>query len=167
LFHEIHLPIGAIVVSSNLSNGPLLDEVAAAGLWFQARKTRPIWARRLDAPQRVRTLEGDEDVPAGTFLCRGEAGDIWPQSAERLSTKYCATDEVAADGWTKYVPNPDAQGVWAARVDRPFEVQASWGKLSGKPGDYLVKDFEYGGVPYPADVWIVDAKLFNATYEAV
>jgi len=152
---------------SNSPNGDLLEEVAAAGAWFRARKTRPIWARRVETPERVRTLEADEDVPAGSYVCRGEAGDIWPQSSERLAAKYAATDEVSADGWTKYLPNPDSEGVWAARVDRPFEVRSSWGRLSGKPGDYVVKDFDQGAVPYPADVWIVDAKLFAATYEAV
>jgi hypothetical protein len=147
-------------------NRELLDEVKAAGLWFRAKKTRPIWARRLDEPQRVRTLEGDEEVPAGAYLCRGEAGDVWPQTAERLLSKYVAVHETTTDGWQKYEPRPDSAGVWAARIGHPFEVQAAWGRLQGKPGDYLVKDFSDGDQPYPADVWIVDAKLFAATYEA-
>jgi hypothetical protein len=153
--------------SSPAANSALLDEVHAAALWFHAKKTRPIWARRLDQPERVKTLEGEEDVPAGNVLCRGEAGDIWPQSAERLEAKYVATDEVSADGWRKHLPHPDNTGVMAARIDHPFAVAAKWGELQGKPGDYLVKNYDDRDTPYPDDVWIVDANLFQATYERV
>ncbi len=57
--------------------------------------------------------------------------------------------------------------VLAVSLGRPFEVQATWGKLQGKAGDYLVKDFEDRDTLYPSDVWIVDQKLFAATYEPV
>jgi hypothetical protein len=149
------------------ANRDLLDQVNAAGLWFHARKTRPIWARRLEQAERVTTLEGEEDVPAGTYLCRGEAGDLWPQTAERLEAKYLATDEVSADGWRKHLPHPDNTGVMAAGIDGAFAVTAQWGKLTGKPGDYLVKNYDDRDAPYPDDVWIVDASLFEATYERV
>jgi hypothetical protein len=119
----------------------------------------------LDAPQRVRTLEGDEEVPAGSYLCRGEAGDLWPQAVEKLLSRYVATSEATPDGWRKYEPKPDSAGVLAAKIEHPFEVQSAWGRLQGKPGDLLVKDFADRDVSYPADVWIVDAQLFAATYE--
>jgi hypothetical protein len=146
-------------------NRALLDEVNAAGLWFRAKKTRPIWARRVDVPQQVRTPEGREEAPAGSYLCRGESGDVWPQAAERLFATYLPTGDVTADGWRQFAPRPDGHGVWAARVDHPFEVLSAWGRLRGKPGDYLVKDFAGGDAPYPTDVWIVDAHLFAETYE--
>ncbi|MBL8830510.1 MAG: hypothetical protein JNM18_26285 [Planctomycetaceae bacterium] len=152
-------------MSSSSPNANLLAEVNQARLWFRARKTRPIWARLLAVPQTVKTLEGPETVPAGTYLCRGEAGDIWPQTAERLLTKYVATSTLSADGWQQYQPQPDAQGVWAAQIGHPFTVHAAWGKLNGKPGDFLVKDFSDGETEYPADVWVVEEKLFAATYE--
>ncbi len=152
--------------SDNSSNAELLDEVNASGGWFHARKTRPIWAREVIQPQQIETLEGVEDVPRGAFLCRGEAGDVWPQAAERLYEKYEATHEVD-DDWRKYVPHADSQGVLAARIDRPFSVETSWGTLQGKPGDYLVKNDEDRDVDHPADVWIVDRRLFQATYETV
>ena len=148
-------------------NHRLLDEVNAAKLWFHAKKTRPIWARQLPQAERVRTLEGDEEVPAGQFVCRGEAGDIWPQTPERLIAKYEANDEVSTDGWRKYSPRPDNQGVLAAQIAHAFTVQAKWGQLTGKPGDILVKNFDDRDLPYPADVWIVDHALFQATYETV
>lgn len=52
-------------------------------------------------------------------------------------------------------------------VFRVFSVIAQWGTLTGKPGDYLVKDFFDREVAYPEDIWIVDAQLFDATYEIV
>lgn len=152
------------VVSANQS---LLDEANAAGKWFHAKKTRPIWARRLDAEQVVQTLEGEERVAAGHYLCKGEAGDVWPQTEQTLQERYIATDEVHADGWRKYLPHPDAQGVLATPIEHPFEVQATWGRLTGKAGDFLVKKHQDRETTYPADVWIVDQTLFRQTYEPV
>ncbi len=148
-------------------NKALLDEANAAGRWFHAKKSRPIWARRLEAAQSVKTLEGEEQVDAGHYLCKGEAGDIWPQTEQDLHERYTATDEVAAGGWRKYQPHPDAQGVLATQIDHPFEVQATWGQLTGKPGDFLLKNFRDRDTAYPADVWIVDQTLFGQTYESV
>lgn len=158
-------PISARETES--ANKTLLDEVNAAGGWFHAKKARPIWARRLEADQTVQTLEGVEQVAAGHYLCRGEAGDIWPQTEKDLNKRYTATEEVDGDGWRKYRPHPDAQGVLATQIDHAFEVQATWGQLTGKPGDYLVKNFQDRDTAYPADVWIVDQTLFRQTYESV
>ena len=154
-------------------NKTLLDEANAAGQWFHAKKTRPIWAKELEADQTVKTLEGEEQVAAGNYLCKGEAGDLWPQTAEELFKRYTATYEVGThevaddDGWRKYQPRPDAQGVLATRIAHPFEVHAAWGKLTGKPGDFLVKNFQDRETAYPADMWIVDQTLFRQTYESV
>jgi hypothetical protein len=149
------------------ANRPLLDEMAAGRRWFHARKTRPIWVKQLTAAQRVNTLEGEEDVPAGTFLCRGEAGDLWPQAQERLEAKYEAAGEPDTDGWRKYVPRPDNEGVMAAQVDHEFAIEAEWGTLQGKPGDYVLKNYSDRDVAAPDDVWVVDQGLFKATYAPV
>jgi hypothetical protein len=149
------------------ANQALLKEVDAAKLWFHAKKTRPIWVRRLEKTESVKTLEGDEEVPAGNYLCRGEAGDIWPQNEERLNAKYVITDETDEQGWRKCLSKPDAAGVMAAQVPHEFQVHAKWGLLSGKPGDYVVKNYEDRDVAEPQDVWIVDRELFRATYEKV
>lgn len=151
---------------ADLSNRVLLDEANAAGTWFHARKTRPIWAKRLESAQTVKTLEGDEQVAAGHFLCHGEAGDIWPQTEKDLNRRYQTTDEVDANGWQKYQPYADAEGFMATQIDHPFSVKASWGKLTGKTGDYLLKNFRDRDTAYPDDVWIVDLTLFRQTYEA-
>jgi hypothetical protein len=152
---------------AELNNVALLDEANSGGQWVHAKKTRPIWAKRLELAQTVKTLEGEERVSPGHYLCRGEAGDIWPQTEETLIERYIATDEVKSDGWRKYEPHPDAEGVLAVQFDHAFEVQASWGKLTGKPGDFLVKSFQDRETRYPNDVWIVDQSLFWQTYESV
>lgn len=152
---------------SESPNKALFDEANASGQWFHAKKTRPIWARRLEAAQTVKTLEGEEQVAAGHYLCKGEAGDIWPQTEQTLNKRYTATNEITADGWRKYQPHPDAQGVLATQIDHLFEVHATWGKLTGKPGDFLVKNFQDRETAYATDVWIVDQTLFRQTYETV
>jgi len=146
-------------------NQVLLDEANAAGAWFHAKKTQPIWVKMIERDQVVRTLEGEENVKAGHCLCRGEAGDIWPQTADQLASRYIPTEDVDAAGWRKHTPRPDAQGVLAAVIGHPFTVVTTWGSLKGKPGDFLVKNFGDRDTLYPADVWIVDARLFGATYE--
>ena len=149
------------------ANVGLLDEINRAQAWFLAKKTRPIWAKKVQQDQTVKTLEGEESIRAGDYLCRGEAGDVWPQKAESLEAKYKPTDTIDDDGWRKYEPDPDDQGVLAAQVAHPFAVQATWGRLSGKAGDYVVKNFDDKNTDYPQDVWIVDQDLFHATYERV
>lgn len=153
--------------SKVILNQHVLDEANAAAKWSHAKKTRPIWAKRLESAQTVTTLEGEEQVEAGHYLCRGEAGDIWPQTEKDLTRRYQATDEVDADGWRKYQPNADAEGVMATQIDHPFSVTTSWGTLSGKPGDYLLKNWHDKDTAYPVDVWIVDQTLFQQTYESV
>lgn len=148
-------------------NQTLLDEINAAQAWFHARKTRAIWARRLDQDHVIDTLEGQVPARAGDYLCRGAAGELWPQKAKSLEERYVSTDVRDAQGWRQYQPRPDAEGVLAAQVKHAFTVVATFGRLSGKAGDYVVKKFSDRHVAYPEDVWIVDQSLFNATYEAV
>eukprot|EP01031_Cornospumella_fuschlensis_P052839 gene52839-64563_t len=97
--------------SSNRSmanpNQALLDQVNAATLWQHVRKTRAVWARELTAAATVVTWEGPVQAKAGDFLCRGEAGEKWPQSAAAFAKRYVATEEVDGEGWRKFVPKPD------------------------------------------------------------
>ena len=55
----------------------------------------------------------------------------------------------------------------ATQIDHPFEVQATWGKLSGKPGDFLLKNFSDRKTTYPDELWNVDQRLFQQTYVTV
>ena len=55
----------------------------------------------------------------------------------------------------------------AAQVPHSFQVQTKWGLLTGKEGDFLVKNYEDRDNDAPEDVWIVDQTLFEATYVRV
>jgi hypothetical protein len=152
---------------SRSPNAEILDEVADAKLWFHAKRVRPIWAKVLDNDQTVDTIEGPTQGKAGDYLCRGEAGEFWAQSAKQIAERYEKTDEVDPEGWRKYSPRPDNLGVMAAQVNHVFSVHAKWGVLAGKPGAYILKSFTDREVSYPDDVWVVDQKLFQLTYRAV
>jgi hypothetical protein len=145
-------------------NAAILDKVNASRFWFHAKKTAPLWAKQLDEDETIKSLEGEVTAKAGDFLCRGAAGEFWPQSAERLREKYNPTDDVDADGFRKFLPNSE---VMAAQVDRPFQVKTSWGDLQGKAGDFILKSFDDRDVEYPDNVWIVDKQLFADTYKGV
>jgi len=147
------------------SNRQILDEINQIGRWFRARKARPIWAKRAEIDQTIDTLEDAEQVQHGDYVCRGEDGERWPQSAERLEAKYVATNETDSEGLRKYIPTPDTEGVMAAQVHHAFTVHTNWGVLSGKAGDYIVKNASERDTDYPRDVWIVDQTLFRSTYE--
>lgn len=149
------------------ANSALLEEVTVAGAWFRAKKVRPIWAKLVDTDQTVATLEGREQVKAGDFLCRGEIGEVWPQSADKLTSRYAATEEIDTEGWRKYMPHTNAAGVMAAQIDHAFTVHTERGDLKGKPGDYLLRNFTDRDVESPSDLWIVDQKLFDVTYGRV
>jgi hypothetical protein len=153
--------------SSTSPNSALLAEANQAGSWFHAKKVRPIRARLLEQDETIQTLEGPVEARAGDYLCRGEAGEPWPQSAKSLHERYVETDEIDDKGWRQFTPRPDAEGVLAAQIDHSFTVQATWGRLTGKAGDYVLKKFADRDLTDPKDVWIVDAKLFQATYAPV
>ena len=161
------LPLGQWATSDRMpANREILDEVNRAGSWFRAKKSRPIWVRRVLEDQTLETLEGVERVRQGDYVCRGENGDVWPQSAAELERKYRATATVDADGWQMYEPHPDNQGVLAAQIDHSFTVVSLWGNLHGKQGDFIVKNYHEKDTDYPEDVWIVDQDLFRSTYSA-
>ena len=146
------------------NNQALLDEVNATGRWFHAKKTRPIWVQEIKEARKVKTLEGEETVQPGHFLCRGEAGDIWPQKKADLEKKYVATEEDSPDGWRKYLPRPDAEGVMAAEVGHPFVVCAKWGELRGKAGDFLIKNYtDKGRTILPTCGWWTRSYLGKPT----
>ncbi len=145
-------------------NKQLLDEVNNASLWFPARKTKCLWAKEITSEQTISTLEGKMSASVGDYLCRGESGDTWPQKAETLFNKYNATKEYDKNGWRKFMPKPEAAGVQAAQIQHAFRVIASWGKLKGRPGDYLVKNDADENIEYPDDIWIVAQAIFEGTY---
>ena len=128
----------------------------------EARKTKPIWARRADFEAKVTTLEGEVSMRPGDYLCRGIVGEYWPQKQSKLLEKYIPFGHVDPDGWQRFDPKPDSQTVEAAQVGYDFKVVAQWGELLGKRGDFVVRS-----ITDSSDVWIVDRTIFNASYEFV
>jgi hypothetical protein len=151
---------------NEIANRSLLDFVNEANRWFRAWKIEPLWAKLLHSNQAVETIEGSETPLAGDVLCRGKAGEIWPQRRESLLEKYRPTDRIDAEGWTLYEPRPGHCGVVAAQIDRDFTVATARGQLDGKAGDYLVKEQTDAENAYPEKLWIVNRDLFEETYRA-
>jgi len=144
----------------------ILDELNRKHAWFKAKKTGFLWAKKLTAKQEIQTLEGTVTAEPGAMLCRGVAGELWPQQEERLLARYQPTKMTDGD-WVKYIPKPNQPPVLAARVRTEFLVNTSFGVLHGKAGDYLLKNLADEHNEYPDDLWVVDKKLFNKTYSRV
>eukprot|EP01087_Luapelamoeba_hula_P014191 TRINITY_DN4121_c0_g1_i1.p1 TRINITY_DN4121_c0_g1~~TRINITY_DN4121_c0_g1_i1.p1 ORF type:complete len:181 (-),score=33.47 TRINITY_DN4121_c0_g1_i1:87-587(-) len=146
-------------------NTELFDELHTRA-WVHHKKIGPIFATKLTERRVIQTLEGTETGQVGDMLCRGVGGELWPQKEARLLAKYKPTNTYDGE-WRKYIPDPKQPGVFAARVPHPFAVRTSYGVMRGKAGDYLLKDFADKDDAYPANVWVVDRKLFNKTYTQV
>jgi hypothetical protein len=139
-------------------NGQFLPEISAR--MFETRKTKPIWAKRIEANTQVDTLEGKLNTKLGDYLCRGIVGEQWPQKQSKLLEKYVSSDEVDSEGWRRFDPKPDSAPVEAAQLATAFRVTAHWGELTGKANDFVVRS-----KTDPSDVWIVDKAIFEASYE--
>lgn len=83
--------------------------------WQRATKTRPIWTKHIQnvlcdgsimAKLLLSTIEADQMLKSNSMICRGEAGDVWQQSAEKMLKKYTVTD-VDSEGWMICTPKPD------------------------------------------------------------
>ncbi len=104
----------------------------------------------------IQTLEGPVSFEVGDYLCQGVEGEEWPMKPERFKECY---------EWIG-VYNPTT-GLYrskgfreAVQIDEDFTVRRNANEMChGKPGDYLVRQGE--------KLWIVDAGIFEASYEKV
>ncbi len=125
-----------------------------------ARKTTPLWARRLASSQSVKTREGIVEASPGDYLCRGVHEEYWPQKISKLLERYRSTGQFDEHGFEKFMPRLDLPPAHAVQVDHAFGVDTNWGVLHGKPCDYLVRS----GTD-PQDLWIVDRAIFEESYQ--
>jgi hypothetical protein len=139
-------------------NGQLIPEIATR--MFETRKSKPIWAKRIETKREVETLEGRVIADSGDYLCRGIVGEYWPQNQSKLFEKYISSEDVDSEGWRRFDPKREAAPVEATQLMIAFRVTAQWGELTGKPNDYVVRS-----KTDPADIWIVDKTIFEASYE--
>lgn len=140
--------------------GRLLPAIASR--LRRARKAKPIWARRVEVACEVESIEGRLQAQPGDYLCRGIAGEQWPQKESKLLEKYSPSDQLGVSGWQRFDPKEDSEPVEATRVDQSFRVISQWGELAGKANDYVVRSKSD-----PTDIWVVDNAIFEASYEFV
>jgi hypothetical protein len=141
------------------AGGQLLPEFGA--ILRVATKHQSLWARRVTEAEQIESLESkSQTAKPGDFVCRGIQGELWPQSEKSLLGSYTASGEKDTQGFERYDPRPDAPAVEATQVNEPFYVIASWGRLDGKPGDYVVRRQND-----PSDIWIVDRAIFENSYK--
>ena len=124
----------------------------------------------------------NEVAREGYWLCVGVVGEPWFQKPDRVTSRYDkGADEVkqfSFDGepqsYTIYRPRGDVLS-WAARIEEPgiagFSIRPGYDpktELSSPSGGYVVRDHvddPYQGTP--DDVWLVQAAIFESTYEFV
>lgn len=113
------------------------------------------------------TIEGNEKVERNAIMCIGEANDAWQQNGENLIKKYNIVG-FTDDGWMICEPKPDNE-VEFIQLDEEFFIEAQWGEEKpgfknpvqyGKLGSYVLRNIEDN-----SDVWVVEKKVFENTYE--
>jgi hypothetical protein len=105
------------------------------------------------------TPKGDSGVrfKQGDAIVTGTSGESWPIARATFATTYSpvAGGRIGRDGKFFKKPLP----VLGVQMSEPFTVMASWGKLEGKSGDWLIQYDEAG-----RDFGIVGEAIFEKTY---
>jgi len=114
----------------------------------------------INTDKTVETLEGDVKAKSGDIICFGPHNDIWPQQLSRVKEKYNHVGRIEHDGvmFDKWEPKPD-QKVEATQVNNKEKFRV--GELTGKKGDYIVRD-----INDKSNMWIVDGSIFKDTYSS-
>ena len=147
----------------------------------RATKTRPIWAKHIQnilcdesvlSKLLLSTIEADQMLKPASIVCRGEAGDVWQQTPEKLLAKYTVT-EIDTEGWLVCTPKPDNEVYcYVTGEGDPgtlgFSIVARWGEEQAN-GTFLqfgnFGDVVCRSLTDPGDFWIVQRQLFDSTYE--
>lgn len=58
------------------------------------QKHQLTWAKKLDFPMVINTVEGDVNAKAGDYLCVGIEGEQWPQNGDRFEANYVRVEGV-------------------------------------------------------------------------
>lgn len=148
--------------------------------WRKARKSKEIFARKLEKDVVINTLEGALGAKKGNYVCISADGEVWPDTEEKLfknfdklaplkrslKIKYANGTEASYNDFFVFKPKPTKEKLFVQMLNS-FTVHASWGILSGKKGDYLCKWFDEALDPDPKDVWIVDKNVFERDHEVI
>lgn len=69
--------------------GAVIDES-----WAKYKKKSPVWAKQIDKPFSVDTLEGDDIAgKAGDYLCVGVEGERWPIDKDIFEKTYTKVED--------------------------------------------------------------------------
>jgi hypothetical protein len=169
---------------AKLSHEDTLQWIREHRAWRRARKTKPIWARELDAAEVGKEFAtADHAIEIGRqgyWLCVGVAGEPWFQKPANVEAKYDLADEeekkFSFDGaprtYRRFEPKHDARN-WAAQINdshiEGFFIRPNYDlehPLYSPRGGYVVTADV--GDPYAIsldDVWLVQQPLFESTYE--
>lgn len=175
---------GTQTQEKKLSHEETLRWIGEHKAWRRARKTKPIWARAVEAEEVGKDFptadHAVERARAGYWLSVGVAGEPWFQTHQNIERKYeRAGEEVRtfrfdAGPRTYRIYKPRAATLnWAAKVEGPpiagFFIRPNYDPehpLYSPAGGYVVRDDVTD--PYrakPSDVWLVQQGLFESTYE--
>ena len=169
-----------------LSHEQTLKWISDHQAWRRARKTKPIWARPVEAAEvgkEYQTADYAVEVAReGYWLSVGIAEEPWFQRLEKIEAKYEPGEEVerrfAFDDrprrYRVYRPKPDVFN-WAAHVTgraiEGFYIRPNYDMehpLYAPAGGYVVRrDVDDPYAADPNDVWLVQRALFESTYEFV
>jgi hypothetical protein len=175
---------GTQVQGKKLSHEETLNWITEHKAWRRARKTKPIWARAVEAAEVGKEFQtadhAVEKARTGYWLCVGVAGEPWFQTLEKVEGKYEPTGEevkgFAFDGKPRkyqiFKPKATTRN-WVAQVKGPgiagFFIRPNYDPkhlLYSPAGGYVVRDDvkdPFGAKP--DDVWLVQQGLFESTYE--
>lgn len=177
-------------MSKNLVMPPNLFRTE--GLPFRkAEKTKPILVKpisavvtdpTLAAQLLLKTLEGSQELIAGSVVCRGAEGEPWQQKPAKLLAKYTLAG-IGPDGWMTFNPIPGVQEkavqvtaamLAAAGIEgTAFCVQGQWGEPIEVGGGKMhvqhavADDYVFQSPADASDIWIVRKAFFDATYTFV
>jgi len=167
-----------------LTHEQTLDWIRQNQAWRRARKTKPLWARPVEPDELGKEFQtadrAVERAREGYWLCAGVVGEPWFQKQERIDSRYERSREevkqFAFDSrprtYQVYKPK-EITSMWVAQVKgagvKGLTIRPNYDlehPLYSPAGGYVVKD----NVPdpyqdHPEDVWLVQEKIFDSTYE--
>lgn len=169
-----------------LSHEETLRWIVDHKAWKEAKKTKPIFARKVrsdEVDKEFKTADHSvEKAREGYWLCVGVAGEPWFQSLDKIEEKYKHAGDkdrkfdfdTSSREYREYVPRAEVRSLVAqVKGDEiaGFYIKPNYdpkNPLYSPAGGYVVTD--YVADPYKApmkDVWLVQEKLFESTYEIV
>lgn len=169
---------------ARLSHEETIAWIREQQAWRRARKTKPIWARELDADEiGAEFSTADHAIELGRegfLLCVGVAGEPWFQKPANVQAKYDLTEDerkqYSFDAlpriYHRFEPKENVRN-WAAQVAGPgiegFFIRPNYDMdhpLYSPAGGYVVTvDAEDPYAISLDDVWLIQQALFESTYE--